>query len=73
MVDLAEILKKILSKLKELNMSYNFYLHYSPKKEDLHFHIEVTPRIATWAGFEFSSGITINSITPEIAAEFYRS
>ncbi len=73
MLDLAEILQKGLSKLKELNMSYNLYLHYSPKKEDLHFHIEVTPRIATWAGFEFSSGITINSVMPEEAAKFYRS
>jgi len=72
-LDLAAILKKILNKLKELNLSYNFYLHYSPKKENLHLHIEVTPRISTWAGFEFSTNTTINSIMPEIAAEFYRS
>lgn len=70
--DLVDILKKVLLKLKELNVSYNFHLHYPPKKEELHFHIEVTPRIAVWAGFEFSSGITINSVMPEIAAEFYR-
>lgn len=73
MSDLADILKKILLKLKELNLSYNFHLHYSPQKENLHFHIEVTPRIAVWAGFEFSSGVTINSVMPELAAEFYRS
>jgi len=73
MMDLAEILKSVLLKLRELNLSYNLYLHYSPKKENLHLHIEVTPRIATWAGFEFSSGITINSVMPESAARFYRS
>lgn len=73
MGDLAEILQKVLVKLKKLNLSYNLYLHYSPSKENLHFHIEVTPRIAVWAGFEFSSGITINSVMPELAAEFYRS
>ena len=73
MSDLADILKKILLKLKKLSIAYNFYFHYSPKKEDLHFHIEVTPRIAIWAGFEFSSDISINSIMPEIAAGFYRS
>lgn len=70
--DLAEILKNVLVKLKKLNASYNFFLHYAPKGEDLHFHIEVTPRIAVWAGFEFSSDITINSVTPEDAAKFYR-
>ena len=73
MMDLADIIHKILLKLKKLNFSYNLYFHYSPKKENLHFHIEITPRIANWAGFEFSSGITINSVMPEMAAEYYRS
>ncbi len=71
-VDLASILKKILGKLKELNAAYNFFLHYAPKDEDLHFHIEICPRFATWAGFEFSSDIIINSVAPEDAAKFYR-
>ena len=73
MLDLADMLRKVLRKLKELNLSHNFYLHYSPKKADLHLHIEIAPRIATWAGFEFSSGITINSVMPEFAAKFYRN
>jgi UDPglucose--hexose-1-phosphate uridylyltransferase len=72
MIDLAEILKNILIKLKKLNAAYNFFLHYAPKGEDLHFHIEVTPRFAVWAGFEFSSNAIINSVTPEDAAKFYR-
>lgn len=69
--DLAEILRKILVKLKKINAAYNFFLHYSPKKQGLHFHIEVTPRIATWAGFEFSTDFIINSVMPEDAAGFY--
>ena len=72
MQDLALALKKILVKLKKLNASYNFYLHYSPQKENLHFHIEVTPRMATWGGFELSSNAIINSVLPEDAASFYR-
>ncbi len=71
--DLAETLKNILDKLKEIDMSYNFYIHYSPKKGKLHLSIEVTPRMANWAGFEFSTDTTINSVMPEVAAEFYRS
>ena len=70
--DLAAILKKVLSKLKELNAPYNLFLHHAPNGEDLHFHIEITPRCAIWAGFEFSSDIIINSISPEDAAKFYR-
>ncbi|MBD3163905.1 galactose-1-phosphate uridylyltransferase [Candidatus Woesearchaeota archaeon] len=70
--DLADIMKKILNKLKKINVSYNYYLHYSPSNENLHFHVEVTPRLATWAGFEFSTEAIINSMPPEDAAKFYR-
>jgi UDPglucose--hexose-1-phosphate uridylyltransferase len=70
--DLAKALKLILVKLKKINASYNFYLHYSPDKKDLHLHFEITPRIATWAGFEISTNFIINSVLPEDAAKFYR-
>ena len=63
---------EITVKLKELNVSFNYVLHYAPQGENLHFHIEVLPRISTWAGFEFCSGIIINSVSPEDAAEFYK-
>ena len=71
--DMASTLKKILIKLKKLNASYNFFLHYAPAGYDLHFHIEVMPRFAKWGGFELSTGATINSVMPEDAAKFYRS
>ena len=70
--DVASVLKKILVKLKKMNASYNFYLHYAPQGHDLHFHIEVTPRIGKWGGFELSTGAIINSVMPEDAAKFYR-
>ncbi len=70
--DLASVLKKILTKLKKLNASYNYYLHYAPNGFDLHFHIVITPRFAKWGGFEISTGAIINSVMPEDAAKFYR-
>ena len=70
--DLALTLKKIIAKLKKINASYNFFIHYSPEKENLHFHIEITPRLATWGGFELSTNAVINSVLPEDAARFYR-
>lgn len=70
--DLAVIMKKILIKLKELNSPYNFMIHYSPKEYNLHFHIEIIPRLSTWAGFEYS-GTIINTMPPENAAKFYRN
>ena len=70
--DLAMAIKKIITKLKSIGASYNFYVHYSPIGQNLHFHIEITPRIATWGGFELSTDAIINSVLPEDAARFYR-
>jgi UDPglucose--hexose-1-phosphate uridylyltransferase len=72
--ELASMLKKILSKLKEVTESYNFFLHYSPEGEDLHFHIEICPRRSDWlwAGFELGTNATIIAVSPEDAARFYR-
>lgn len=69
--ELADIMSRILKRLKELNASFNYVIHNAPKGDDLHFHIEVLPRLATWAGFEFS-GTVINTESPEEAAKFYR-
>lgn len=70
--NLAAAMKRILRKLKELNANYNIVLYYAPKGEDLHFHIEILPRISTWAGFELGSNIVINTVSPEEAAKFYK-
>jgi len=70
--DLAEILKKIVEKLKSIDAPYNLEFFYSPESENLHFHIEVSPRLAIFAGFEILTNDTINSVSPEDAARFYR-
>ncbi len=70
---LAEAVHHVLSRLKAINCSYNMFLTHSPPGTDLHLHVEVAPRIGVWAGYEFESGIIINSISPEDAARFYRN
>jgi len=72
MLDLSEILQKVLGKIGDVNFSYNFAMTYSPEGENLHFHIEVAPRIAIWAGFELGTDTIINSVSPEDAAKWYR-
>ena len=70
---LAQIMQRVLLKLKELGVSYNFHLHEAPPGQDLHFHIEFSPRLATYGGFELCTDIIINSVSPEEAASFFRS
>jgi UDPglucose--hexose-1-phosphate uridylyltransferase len=69
---LASILKQVLVKIHGLQCSYNLVVHYSPRGEDLHFHIELLPRISTWGGFELGTNIIINTVAPEDAAKYYR-
>jgi len=69
---LAQVLKKILSKLAELGLPYNYFLHNAPMDQDLHFHIEICPRKAIWGGFELATDTYVNSVSPETAAAFYR-
>lgn len=71
-LDLADILKKVLLKLKSINAPYNFYFHNAPHHKNMHFHLKVNPRINTFGGFELETGTIINSVPPEKAAEFYR-
>ncbi|MDO8741444.1 MAG: DUF4921 family protein [Candidatus Woesearchaeota archaeon] len=69
---LAEIINLILDRVMKVTDSYNLYFHYAPAQHDFHFHVEIAPRIAYWAGFEFSTNDVMNTISPEKAAKFYR-
>ncbi len=69
--DFAMLLHKVLVKLKELYAPLNIFFAYSPK-EDFHFFATIAPRLSVLAGFEFETGIVINTMPPEKAAAFYK-
>ncbi|MEM3726172.1 MAG: galactose-1-phosphate uridylyltransferase, partial [Candidatus Bathyarchaeia archaeon] len=73
----AETLKTCFKALKELvndpPYNYGFHMVINRKaREHYHWHLEVYPKLAIWAGFEKSTGIYINTVTPETAAESMR-
>ena len=79
----ADALRITLGKLEKAlaNPDYNFFIHTSPINiESLeshfyphyHWHIEILPKTAIWAGFELGTGIEISTIKPENAAKFLR-
>jgi len=74
----AEALQKALSALfKGLgDPDYNYFFHTAPVNkgnyEHYHWHLEILPKTATWAGFELGTGIEISTIEPETAAAFLR-
>lgn len=76
-VAFASTLKASLRALKDVvnDPPYNFGFHLSLSREDkdcYHWHLEVYPQLAIWAGFERSTGLYINTVQPETAAEALR-
>jgi UDPglucose--hexose-1-phosphate uridylyltransferase len=72
---LAQTLSTCLKALKTVvnDPPYNFGIHQTIAQDgSYHWHLEVYPKVATWAGFEKSTGVYINTVTPEAAAESLR-
>jgi len=63
----------VLKKLKNINLSFNAFLHQVISNTDQHFYMKIQPRDSIWAGVELGSGLVINSVSPEEAAKFYRN
>ena len=76
MTFLAELLKQVLLKLHTglNNPAFNLTVDDVPRgdedKDHFLWHIRVVPRLTTRAGFELGSGMSINSVLPEEAAQF---
>lgn len=77
-VSLAEVFSKALGAIYKAlkDPPYNFYVHTAPcdgtDYPHFHWHIEILPHTATWAGFELETGIEISTLQPEVAAEYLR-
>jgi UDPglucose--hexose-1-phosphate uridylyltransferase len=77
--DVAALLQKVLGRISKRlgDPDYNFFIHSAPlgnekKYGHYHWHVEVAPKISTPAGFELSTGIDINTVSPEAAAKLLR-
>ena len=74
---LSEMFKNVFQKIyKRLeNPAYNFFIHTAPLFDNsknykcYHWHIEIFPRVFTWAGFELGTGMEVVYISPEKSAK----
>jgi UDPglucose--hexose-1-phosphate uridylyltransferase len=57
------------------DVAYNIMFHSAPFRpsEDFHWHVHLMPKISTRGGFEMGSGVLINVVAPERAADELRS
>lgn len=77
--DLARVLRKTLGKLYHGlgNPDFNYTLRSAPAElhavKYFHWYVSIIPRLTRVAGFELGSGMFINTVPPESAAEFLRN
>ncbi|MDZ4658308.1 MAG: DUF4921 family protein [Bythopirellula sp.] len=71
---LADILGELVRRLRAVlsPCAYNLVLHTAPREDKraaaFHWHWELIPRSTSLAGFEWGTGMHINSVSPERAA-----
>jgi UDPglucose--hexose-1-phosphate uridylyltransferase len=69
---LHQVLVKLCQKLQDPD--YNYIIHsaaqYRAREPQLHWYLQIRPRLTTPAGFEIGSGICINPSIPEEDAQF---
>ncbi len=80
LIDTAHTLTAVLHQLaKKLHdPPLNWYIHTSRHidhhlQSSYHWHIEITPRLTTYGGYELASDMIIETVLPEVAAEFLHS
>jgi UDPglucose--hexose-1-phosphate uridylyltransferase len=77
--DLARAIRGVLMRMRRLleDPPYSLVLHSSPlgefTREEYHWHFELVPRPPQTLGLEWGTGIYINPVAPEIAAERLRA
>ncbi len=80
--DLARLFRRTMARLNSVvsGIQYNFFIHslphgqsYSDCIPSFHWHIEICPRTSIPSGFELGSGLFVNTLCPEDAAEQLRS
>lgn len=74
--------KAVYEMVSDLNKTlrfppFNWWIHNGPTKKDhvddyFHWHMEIAPRVSKFGGYEMGSGIVIDVVSPELAAEFLK-
>jgi UDPglucose--hexose-1-phosphate uridylyltransferase len=71
--DLARVLRSLLAENPDLNFTVRSGPSDDASARHFHWYVSVIPRLTRVAGFELGSGMFINTVLPEAAAEFLRN
>jgi UDPglucose--hexose-1-phosphate uridylyltransferase len=69
----ARASRSALEKLRDTvgDVAYNVVFHSAPFRlqGDYHWHVHLVPKLTTRAGFELGTGVLLNVMPPELAAQ----
>jgi UDPglucose--hexose-1-phosphate uridylyltransferase len=69
----ARAIRSALEKLRDTvgDVAYNVVFHSAPFRlqGDYHWHVHLVPKLTTRAGFELGTGVLLNVMPPELAAQ----
>ncbi len=70
----GRVLRTVLARLRHTagDVAHNVVFHTAPhhhRDDRFHWHVHVVPRVTSVSGFEQGSGVVINIMAPELAAE----
>lgn len=77
--ELARIVRDIIGRIERTlgPVAYNYYLRPAPfdmaSRGHYDWHIEIFPRLVKVAAFEWSTGVFVNTVSPEAAAKSLRA
>lgn len=71
---LGEILRDVLRSYSKVlgKLPYNHMFYQLFETPEYHLNLRLLPRLSTAAGFEFNTGIYINTVSPEKAASYLK-
>lgn len=70
---IAVVLKNACAFLDDQQINFNFFLQDAVMHEQQRFILKIEPRKTTWAGLELATGVIINPVAPEEAAQDYKA
>lgn len=71
---LGKILRDVLKSYAKVlgNLPYNYMFYQLFETPEYHLNLRLMPRLSTAAGFEFNTGVYINTVSPEKAASYLK-
>lgn len=68
----ASLLRQLARAISDLHLPYQYSIQQLTDSQEQHLYLRLVPRGTVWSGPELADGLTVNAVSPEEAATYYR-